>query len=112
LRAKHSQPKYIDRFDAFAMIPECLTSQMPSSEVRNSALEALLTSEKFAFLNSDRVPKSRIEFCEKQILFSRGEEAKNIFYIQEGSVTLAVTSTASKEDVVTILGHGDFAGRS
>jgi CRP/FNR family cyclic AMP-dependent transcriptional regulator len=85
---------------------------MPSSEPRNSALEALPSSEIFAFLNSGRVPKRRIEFRKKQILFSQGEPAKNIFYIQEGSVKVAVTSTAGKEAVVTILGPGDFLGEA
>jgi CRP/FNR family cyclic AMP-dependent transcriptional regulator len=85
---------------------------MPSSEARNSTLEALPSSEIFAFLNSDRVPKRRIEFRKKQILFSQGDAAKNIFYIQEGSVKLAVASTAGKEAVVTILGPGDFLGEA
>jgi CRP-like cAMP-binding protein len=85
---------------------------MPSSEARNSTLEAVLSSETFAFLNSDRVPKRRIEFRKKQILFSQGDTAKNIFYIQEGSVKLAVTSTAGKEAVVTILGPSDFLGEA
>jgi CRP-like cAMP-binding protein len=85
---------------------------MPSSEARNSTLEAVLSSEIFAFLNPDRVPKRRIEFRKKQILFSQGDAAKNIFYIQEGSVKLAVTSTAGKEAVVTILGPSDFLGEA
>jgi CRP-like cAMP-binding protein len=58
------------------------------------------------------VSKRRIEFRKREILFSQGEPAKNIFYIQEGSVKLAVTSTAGKEAVVTILGPGDFLGEA
>jgi CRP/FNR family transcriptional regulator, cyclic AMP receptor protein len=85
---------------------------MPSSEARNSTLEAVLSSEIFAFLNSVGVSKRRIEFRKRQTLFSQGEPAKNIFYIQEGSVKLAVTSAAGKEAVVTILGPGDFLGEA
>src|SRR5579863_1396563 len=95
-----------------ATIPRCLTLTMASREARKLTLQALLSSEIFAFLNSDRVPKRRIEFRNKQILFSQGEPAKNIFYIQEGSVKLAVTSAAGKEAVVTILGSGDFLGEA
>jgi CRP/FNR family transcriptional regulator, cyclic AMP receptor protein len=85
---------------------------MPSSEARDWTLEALLSSEILAFLNSGRVPKRRIEFRTKQTLFSQGEAAKNIFYIQAGSIRVAVTSTTGKEGVVAILGPGDFLGET
>jgi CRP/FNR family cyclic AMP-dependent transcriptional regulator len=68
--------------------------------------------EVFAFLNSAGVSKKRIEFRKKQTLFSQGEPAKHVFYIQEGSVKLAVTSAVGKEAVVTILGPGDFLGEA
>ncbi len=83
---------------------------MPSNEARNSTLEALSSSEISIFLNSDRVPKRRVEFRTKQTLFSQGEAARNIFYIQTGSARVAVTSAAGKQAVVAILGPGDFLG--
>jgi len=67
-------------------------------------------AEVFSFLNSDGVSKKRIEFRKRQTLFSQGEPARHVFYIQEGSVKLAVTSAAGKEAVVAILGPGDFLG--
>jgi CRP-like cAMP-binding protein len=85
---------------------------MPSSEARDSTLERLLSSEISAFLNSDRVSKRRIEFRKKQTLFSQSEAAKNIVYIQAGSIKVAVTSATGKEAIVTILGPGDFLGES
>ncbi len=66
----------------------------------------------FAFLHSDGVSKRRIEFRKRQILFSQGEPARNVLYIQEGSIKLAVTSAAGKEAVVAILGPGDFLGEA
>ena len=69
-----------------------------------------LAADVFAFLNSDGVSKRRIEFRERQILFSQGEPAKNILYIQAGSVKVAVSSAAGKEAVVALLGPGDFLG--
>ena len=66
--------------------------------------------EVFAFLNSAGVSKRRIEFRKKQTLFSQGEPARHVFYIQEGSVKVAVTSAEGKEAVVAILGAGDFLG--
>jgi CRP/FNR family cyclic AMP-dependent transcriptional regulator len=68
--------------------------------------------EVFAFLNSAGVSKKPIEFRKKQSLFTQGESAKQVFYLQEGSVKLAVSSTAGKEAVVAILGPGDFLGEA
>jgi CRP-like cAMP-binding protein len=62
-----------------------------------------------AFLNSVGVSKKQT-FRKKQTLFSQGEPAKQVLYIQEGSIKVAVTSAAGKEAVVAILGPGDFLG--
>jgi CRP/FNR family transcriptional regulator, cyclic AMP receptor protein len=64
-----------------------------------------------AFLNSAGVSK-QTSFRKRQTLFSQGEPAKQVFYIQEGSVKVSVTSPAGKEAVVAILGAGDFLGEA
>ena len=79
-------------------------------ESRSSKIEAAVASEVFTFLNSPGVSKKRIEFRKRQRLFSQGEPANHVFYIQEGSIKVAVTSTGGKEAVVSILGAGDFLG--
>ena len=63
------------------------------------------------FLNAG-VSSKQTEFRKKQILFTQGEAATHVFYIQEGSVKFAVTSAADKEAIVAILGPGDFRGES
>ena len=63
------------------------------------------------FLNAG-VSSKQTEFRKKQILFTQGEPATHVFYIQEGSVKFAVTSAAGKEAIVAILGSGDFLGES
>jgi CRP/FNR family cyclic AMP-dependent transcriptional regulator len=85
-------------------------ARSPKPEARSPKLETRPAFEVFAFLNSDEVSTKRIEFRKSQILFSQGEPAKQVFYIQEGSVKVAVTSTAGKEAVVAIIGPGDFLG--
>lgn len=45
-----------------------------------------------------------------QIVFSQGEPADSIFYIQEGQVKLTVLSEQGKEAIVAVLGSGDFCG--
>jgi CRP-like cAMP-binding protein len=53
-----------------------------------------------------------MEFRKKQKLFSQGDPASHLFYIQEGSVRFAVTSAAGREAIVAVLGAGDFLGES
>lgn len=69
-------------------------------------------SEMLTCLKATGVSKKLIEFRKKQILFSQGEPAKQVFCIQEGSIKVAVTSAAGKEAVVALLGPGDFLGES
>jgi CRP-like cAMP-binding protein len=45
-----------------------------------------------------------------QLVFSQGDAAEAIFYIQKGKVKLTVVSTHGKEAVIAILGAGDFFG--
>ena len=47
---------------------------------------------------------------EDNVIFSRGEAADSIFYINTGKVKLTVNSDQGKEAVVAIFGPGDFLG--
>ena len=47
---------------------------------------------------------------ENQSVFSQGEAADAVFYIQQGNVKLVVVSAQGKEAVVAILGPGHFFG--
>ena len=58
------------------------------------------------------VRSKAMKFRNKQKLFSQGDPASHLFYIQEGTVRLAVTSTAGKDAIVAVLGAGDFLGES
>jgi CRP/FNR family cyclic AMP-dependent transcriptional regulator len=46
----------------------------------------------------------------KQNLFSQGDPADSIFYLQSGQAKITVVSQAGKEATITILAPGDFAG--
>jgi CRP/FNR family cyclic AMP-dependent transcriptional regulator len=81
-------------------------------EARSTQPRTGPASEVFAFLNSAAISKRLVEFRKRQTLFSQGEAASQVFYIQEGSVKLAVTSAAGKEAVVAILGAYDFLGEA
>jgi len=45
-----------------------------------------------------------------QIVFSQGDPAESVFYIQTGKVKVTVLSEQGKEAVVALLGAGDFVG--
>ena len=63
-----------------------------------------------AFLNSGGLGKKIVQYRNKQVVFSQGDSAAKIFYIQKGRVKLTVVSKSAKEAVVAILGDGDFLG--
>jgi len=51
--------------------------------------------------------------CQKDYkIFSQGDPAEAVFYIQEGRVKLKVRSQQKKEAVIAILGAGDFLGEA
>jgi CRP/FNR family transcriptional regulator, cyclic AMP receptor protein len=54
--------------------------------------------------------KTISKYRKDQIVFSQGQVADAVFYIQKGKVKLTVISEQGKEAVVAILGPGDFFG--
>jgi CRP/FNR family cyclic AMP-dependent transcriptional regulator len=51
-----------------------------------------------------------MEVSTKQVIFSQGDDADAVFYIQKGKVRLTVLSTTGKEATIAILGEGNFFG--
>lgn len=51
-----------------------------------------------------------LEFEDGQVIFSQGDTAKAVFYIQEGKVKLSVVSDRGKQAVIAILEPGRFFG--
>ena len=50
------------------------------------------------------------EYPKNHVVFSQGDPANAVFYIQKGKVKLTVVSKQGKEAVIAILGGGDFFG--
>ena len=63
-----------------------------------------------AFLNSSSVARRVVEFRRAETIYSQGDPAKHVLYIQKGSVQLSVISPTGKQAVVALLGPGDFFG--
>jgi len=51
-----------------------------------------------------------VRFPKKQTIFTQGDAADAVFYIQEGKVTLTVVSKIGKEATLGILSKGEFFG--
>jgi len=62
------------------------------------------------FLDTAGVARKVIEFKKAEVVYSQGDAAKSIMYLQAGGVKLAVVNEVGKEAVVAILEPGDFFG--
>jgi len=54
--------------------------------------------------------RTHTDYPKDQKVFSQGDAAQAIFYLQKGTVKLTVVSQQGKEAVIAILGSGDFFG--
>ena len=61
-------------------------------------------------LDSTRLARRIVEYRPAQRIYSQGDPATTVLYIQRGSVKLSVVNSAGKEAVAAILGAGDFFG--
>src|ERR1700694_5136010 len=70
-----------------------------------------------AFLDSAGVARRIVEYRKSQKIYSQGEPAKNVLYIQEGGIKLSVVNEVGKETDVAMLepcvffGEGSLAGQ-
>jgi len=65
-----------------------------------------------AFLERVGVGRTLIELKKNQVLFSQGDPADAVFYIQKGSLKLTVVSQRGKEATVALLEAGNFVGEA
>jgi CRP-like cAMP-binding protein len=76
----------------------------------NSKLKQKLAFDAQAFLDSAGVARKVVEYRIAEKLYSQGDPATTVMYIQKGGVKLSVVNEVGKEAVVAILGPGDFFG--
>jgi len=62
------------------------------------------------FLDTAGVARKVIEFKKAEVVYSQGDAAKSIMYLQAGGIKLSVVNEVGKEAVVAILEPGDFFG--
>jgi CRP/FNR family cyclic AMP-dependent transcriptional regulator len=71
---------------------------------------AALAFDPKAFLTRIETGKTTREYRSHQVVFSQGDAADAVFYIQSGRIKLTVVSTRGKEAVVGVLERGSFFG--
>jgi CRP/FNR family transcriptional regulator, cyclic AMP receptor protein len=87
-------------------MPSRRGSPAPKRRLRTSARPFDLQS----FLASAGIGKTVLEYRPKQPIFSQGDRAEAVFYVQDGRVRLSVLSKQGKEATIALLGSGDFLG--
>jgi CRP-like cAMP-binding protein len=74
------------------------------------AIERNVPFEPKSYLAKAGEGRSVVAYHHEQIVFSQGDRAEAVFYIQKGKVKVTVVSDQGKEAVVTILGSNQFFG--
>jgi CRP/FNR family transcriptional regulator, cyclic AMP receptor protein len=62
------------------------------------------------FLATIGTGRKVISVAKKRVIFSQGDKADAVFYIQKGRVRLSVVSKGGKEATIGIVNEGDFIG--
>ena len=62
------------------------------------------------FLESVGASRKVAEFRRRQTIFSQGDAADSVLYVQRGGVKFTVVNESGKEAVIAIFGPGDFFG--
>lgn len=62
------------------------------------------------FLDTSGITRKVAEFRKDQQIYSQGDTANSVLYIQEGNVKFSVVSATGKVAVVAMLGPSDFFG--
>ena len=93
----------------FQCPPVAASAKVPDS-LKKANLEIPVFDVKL-FLDSAGLGRKVAKFRGKETVFTQGDPAKQVMYIQEGGAKLTVVNESGKAAVVAILGPGDFRGR-
>src|ERR1700687_2435881 len=86
------------------------TIARPNNIKSNTKLKRKRVFDAQAFLDSAGVARHVKELKKAEVVYSQGDAAESVMYLQKGGVKLTVVNEDGKEAVVAILGPGDFFG--
>jgi CRP/FNR family transcriptional regulator, cyclic AMP receptor protein len=81
---------------------------MNHKKSRNNGRAGLFNAQKF--LDTSGVARKVMEYSRGESIYSQGEAAGTVMYIQKGGVKLSVVNGSGKEAVVAMFGPTDFFG--
>ena len=87
-----------------------MTSPRRLPKRRSRASKPIKPFDSKDFLAQGGVGRTVHHYSPKQAIFSQGEPADAVFYIQDGKVRLSVVSKQGKEATIALLDRGDFLG--
>jgi CRP/FNR family cyclic AMP-dependent transcriptional regulator len=90
----------------------CGISSMPKARARKTrpTPPKKLPFDLRVFLETAGVARQIVKYRRSEKIYSQGDPAKGVKYIQKGGVKLSVINKEGKEAVVAMLGPGDFLG--
>src|ERR1041384_6804795 len=84
---------------------------MPSKKIAPyPGPQAIPPFELKKFLESAGIKRKITKYARSAVIFTQGDSATDVFYVQLGRIKLSVLSRPGKKAVVAILGPGDFFG--
>ena len=87
-----------------------MATRKTAAQVGPTAALPLAAFNLHEFLESAGLTRRITNYARGAAVFSQGDAATDVFYLQQGSIKLSVLSRTGKEAVVAILGPGDFFG--
>jgi CRP-like cAMP-binding protein len=80
------------------------------SKARPVAPKTVLDFDVESYLNAAASARTVVSYRRGELIFTQGDAASDIRYLQKGAIKLSVLSRIGKEAVVAMLGPGDFFG--
>jgi CRP-like cAMP-binding protein len=86
----------------------CFEFKMKIKKSRSSGRRASFNAQ--GFLDTTGVARKTTEYRRGESIYSQGEPAQTVMYVQKGGVKLSVVNGSGKVAVVAMFGPGDFFG--
>jgi CRP-like cAMP-binding protein len=80
------------------------------AQIEKKALRPPQRFDVHQFLDSAGLQRTIAAYDRNARVYSQGDRADQVFYIQDGAIRLSVLSRMGKEAVIAMLGPGDFFG--
>src|SRR5216684_3603163 len=97
----------LDEATSGGVMKEIASSSKTKSKIKLKERHAF---DAQAFLDSPGMSRKVVEYRKSENIYSQGDPATSVMYIQKGGVRLSVVNEVGKEAVLAILGPGDFFG--